>query len=340
MGKRFLAVLALLIFCAATARSQDLQALRLVQTIPLPGVKGRMDHMDADVSGKRLFVAGLGNSSVEAIDLGAGKWIASIPGFRKPQGVWYVPAMNKLYVASGDDGMLRVFRGDSFALLESIKLDMGANRVAYDPSRRYLYVGYGGKDAGKDYGEIAIIDADTDKQIGDVKVAAHPAEVLLDESGNSVFTCIPATSQVQVIDTKARTVKSTWATKSERPGDMALDDATHRLFVGTHKPPELIIYDSQSGQAVSALPTVEGLDGVYFDSIQKRVYVSGGREADFGSVYVYQQKDADHYELISKVRTRPGSGTSEWVPGLGRFYVAAPANEKGPAMILVFEPQR
>ena len=43
-----------------------------------------------------------------------------------------------------------------------------------------LYVGYGGKDAGKDYGEVGIIDAKTDKHIGDIKVEAHPSELLLD----------------------------------------------------------------------------------------------------------------------------------------------------------------
>jgi len=90
--------------------------LKLEQTIPMPKVKGRLDHMYADVKGQRLFVAGLENGSVEVIDLRAGKWSKSIPGFKKPQGIWYVPELNRLFVASGDDGMLRIFRADSLAL--------------------------------------------------------------------------------------------------------------------------------------------------------------------------------------------------------------------------------
>jgi len=141
------------------AYAQDHVPLRLVQTIPMPNVNGRIDHMDVDVKGKRLFVAGLENGSLEVVDLQAGKWSKSIPGFKKTQGVAYVPSLNKVFVASGDDGMLRVFRGDTLDLLDAIKLDLGPNRVAYDPHRRLLYVGYGGKDAGKDYGEVGIIDA-------------------------------------------------------------------------------------------------------------------------------------------------------------------------------------
>lgn len=39
--------------------AQDKAPLRLIQTITMPNVKGRLDHMDVDVEGKRLFVAGL-----------------------------------------------------------------------------------------------------------------------------------------------------------------------------------------------------------------------------------------------------------------------------------------
>src|ERR1700758_1786406 len=101
-----------LIGYTAIAPSQEAgtQPLRLVQTISLPNVKGRLDHMDVDVKAKRLFVAALENGTLEVVDLGAGKWAHSIPGFKKPQGAVYVLQLNKLFVASGDDGMLRVFR--------------------------------------------------------------------------------------------------------------------------------------------------------------------------------------------------------------------------------------
>src|ERR1700682_123901 len=149
----------------ALAGASEKGPLRLVNTIPLPNVQGRLDHMDVDVKGQRLFIAGLENGSVEVVDLRARKWIRSIPGFNKPQGVAYIPALNKLYVTSGDDGMLRVFRGDTLAPLATIHLDLGPNRLIYDAHRKYVYVGYGGAEAGKDYGEIGVIDANADKKI-------------------------------------------------------------------------------------------------------------------------------------------------------------------------------
>ena len=313
--------------------------LRLVQTIPLPDVHGRIDHMDVDTTGHRLFVAGLENGSVEVVDLRAGKRTQSIPGFKKPQGIAFVGKLNKLFVASGDDGKLRVFRADTLALLETISMDLGPNRVTYDRGTSELYVGYGGKDAGKDYGEIGIIDARKNRHIGDIQVAAHPAELLFDKSHKQLYCFLSIASKVQVIDLKKRNVVATWPVSSERPGDAAFDAATNRLFLGTRKPPQMIVMDATTGKELSSLPTVDGMDGVYFDAQHRRVYISGGRDAETGFVFTYQQKDSDHYELIDKLPTRQGAGTSLWAPELNRYFVAAPANEKEGAAILVFRAE-
>jgi DNA-binding beta-propeller fold protein YncE len=209
----------------------------------------------------------------------------------------------------------------------------------YDPHTELLYVGYGGKDAGKDYGQVGVIDAKTNKHIGDIKVDGHPGELLLDQSGKTLFVFVSATSKVQVVDTNKREVVSTWRVSSQRNGDGAFDEKTLRLFIGTRTPPRMLVVDSQTGKEIANLPTVEGMDGVYFDAGHKRVYVSGGRDQGIGYVFAYQQNDADHYETIGKIPTRPGAGTSFWSPDLNRYYVAAPAHGNEQAAILVFEPE-
>jgi DNA-binding beta-propeller fold protein YncE len=326
--------------CATLASAQEhgKQPLQLVQTISIPNVKGRLDHMEVDVKNQRLFVAGLENGTCEVVDLRAGKWTRSIPGFKKPQGVLYVPELNKLFVASGDDGMVRVFRGDTLQLLDSIELEPGPNRIVYEPNSKLVYVGYGGKDAGKDYGEVGIIDAKNDKHIGDIKVTAHPSELLLNKSGTTLFVFTSIANRLQVVDIIKREVLSTWPISSQRPGDAAFDESNSRLFIGTRAPAEMVVMDSKSGKEVAHLPTVEGQDGVYFDGPHQRVYVSGGRELPNGFVYVYQRKGPDQYETMGKIPTRGGAGTSFWSPALNRYYVAAPANNKEDAAILVYAP--
>jgi DNA-binding beta-propeller fold protein YncE len=338
-NRRVLLVLSFLLVLAPTILGQDSAPLKLVQTIPLPHIKGRIDHMDVDVRGNRLFVAALENGTLEVVDLKAGKWTRSIPGFKAPQGVAYVRSLNKLFVASNDDGMVRVFRGDTLELLDSIHLDLGANRVAYDARAGLLYVGYGGRAASKENGAVGIIDARSEKHIADIQVGPRAAEILMDKSGQTLFVFDSIAGKIQVIDKGKREIRSTWPVSSERPGDGAWDETTHRLMIGTRNPPEMIVMDSASGKEIAKLPTVEGMDGVYFDAAHKRVYVSGGRDTDVGYVFVYQQQDADHYAQIAKIPTRSFAGTSFWSPELNRYYVAAAANDKEQAAILVFEPQ-
>ena len=44
------------------------EPLTLVRAVEMPGVKGRIDHLTVDLSSGRLFVAALGNDTVEVID--------------------------------------------------------------------------------------------------------------------------------------------------------------------------------------------------------------------------------------------------------------------------------
>src|SRR5215470_10765528 len=95
--------------------------LRLVQTIALPNVEGRIDHMAVDVKGQRLFVAALGNNSVEILDLGAGKHLRSISGFHEPQGIGFVPELDKIFIANGKSGACDILDGSSFKRIKSVK---------------------------------------------------------------------------------------------------------------------------------------------------------------------------------------------------------------------------
>src|SRR5437016_13961431 len=113
---------ALIIFLVAATlvSAQTTQPLHLEKTIELPDVQGRIDHMSIDVKGHRLFIAALGNNTVEVIDLNAGKLSHTISGLEEPQGVLYSPSNERLYVANGKDGSLRIFDGTSFKLLKTI----------------------------------------------------------------------------------------------------------------------------------------------------------------------------------------------------------------------------
>jgi DNA-binding beta-propeller fold protein YncE len=339
--RRFaLCIMGLLFAPVLSIHGQDNLALKLIQTIPMPNVQGRMDHLGVDIKGQRLFAAALGDNqnTVEVIDLKAGKRVNSIPGLSKPQGVFYSPDFKRLFVANGTDGTCKIFSGDDFRVLDNLSLGTNANHVGYDPATKYLYVGIGIPDSKA--GALAIIDTRTNKHIGDIKTDVHPGGVKIEKSGPRIFVTLTGVPGVGVVDRMKREAITTWPVTGV-PGVVALafDETHHRVFGGSRNPPMLIVLDTESGNQITQLDGVSGIDDLWYDAARKRIYASGGRESEAGFVYVYQQRDADHYELIAKIPTRANAQTSIWVPQLNRYYVSASGNDKEDAAILVFEPE-
>jgi len=296
----------------------------------LPGVKGRFDHFDIDVEGRRLFLAALGNNTLEVLDIESGERIHSITGLHKPTGVAYLPASNKIAVASGGDGTFRLYSGTSYALLTMLGSLEDADNVRVDQKSKLIYVGYG-------EGALAPIDPVTMKPAGSVKLAAHPESFQLESQGNRIFVNVPGARHVAVIDRTKATVLATWPmTRFTANFPMALDEANGRLFIGCRQPARLVVFDAASGNPVADLAIASDTDDLFYDARLKRLYLSCGE----GYVDVIGQLGADSYKLRERIPTRTGARTSFFSADLNEFYVVLPLQGQHEAVIRVFQPQK
>ena len=135
--------LACFLLMTSLARAQSSEPLHLIATVALPQVKGRIDHMSIDAKGQRLFVAALGNNTLAVIDVKAAMLQHTISGLREPQGTFYVPGSNRLYVANRADGSLRIFDGANFQQIKTAEYGENADNVRYDARENRIWVGYG-----------------------------------------------------------------------------------------------------------------------------------------------------------------------------------------------------
>jgi YVTN family beta-propeller protein len=313
---------------AALAAAQSNEPLRLEKTIPLPDVQGRIDHLSIDVKNQRLFMAALGNNTVEVIDVKQGKRIHSIPGLREPQGVLYLPEVNRLYVANGDDGTLRIFDGSSYEPIKSIKLGDDADNVRFDADKKHVYVGYGS-------GALAAMTEDGTK-VAEISLDAHPESFQLEKNGPRLFVNLPKSRKVAVVDRIKRSVVATWGTGgafSNYP--MALDEEDHRLFIVCRLPARLVVMDTNTGKVIEKLSVIGDSDDVFYDKARKRVYATGGE----GGISVYQQQDPDHHNQIANVPTVKGARTSFFSPALSKMFVAVRRQGSELAAIRIYSAQ-
>jgi DNA-binding beta-propeller fold protein YncE len=319
---------ALLLLWAAFAHAQSNPPLQLEKTISMPDVQGRIDHMFFDAQSGRLFVAALGNNTVEVIDVRQGKRVHTISGLHEPQGILYLPAPNRLYAANGEDGTLRIFDGTSYKPVSSIKLGDDADNIRWDEVERKIYVGYGS-------GALAAVD-EKGAKIGDIPLDAHPESFRLERHATRIFVNLPESRKIAVVDKKARSVIATWTTDDALENfPMALDEANRRLFVVCRRPARLLIFDIDSGHIVGTWSAVGDCDDVFYDAATKRIYATGGE----GRISVFQQSSPDRYNEIASIPTRKGARTSFFSPETHSLFVAARRQGSDAAAIYVYDVQ-
>ena len=322
----FLLLLLALTLLTRTVYAQEGAPLRLVQTIPLPHVEGRIDHMAVDLQGQRLFVAALGNNTLEVLDLQAGTHLHTVTGLHEPQGVVFLPESNIIVVTNGKTGMCEMFDGTSFTHRTAVKLASDADNIRYDAATHTLYVGYGA-------GALGLIDATRAQHLGDIPLTGHPEAFQLEQAGPRIFVNVPSAHHIAVVDRDKRTVITTWPLQgAEANFPMALDETHHRLFVGVRIPPLLLVLDTESGKEMARVPSVGDADDLFYDAPHRRLYIAGGA----GALSVVAQEDADQYTPVATLPTAAGARTALWVPERGRLYLAVPHRGAQGAEIRVY----
>jgi DNA-binding beta-propeller fold protein YncE len=311
------------------AAAQDKAPLDLVQTIPMEGVQGKIDHLAVDAKGKRLFVATTGNSSVQVLDLAQGKVVHRIEGLPEPQGVVFLPELNRIAIANGKDGSCRIFDGDSYKLLKSLDFKEDGDNVRYDAAARRIYVAH-------EAGGLGVVDAEKMEKVADIKLEGHPESFQLEKNGKRIFVNIPDAKQIAVVDREKAAVVAKWPLeKLEANFPMALDEANHRLFVGCRKPSKLLVLDTETGKELALLTISRDTDDLFYDAPTKRLYVSAGE----GFIDTIDQKDPDHYKRVWAQTTAAGARTSIFVPELGTLYVAVPGKDHQKAEVRAYKPK-
>jgi DNA-binding beta-propeller fold protein YncE len=307
---------AALIICAATADAQNVSGglLRLVQTIPLPGVEGRIDHFAVDLVGRRLFVCALGNNTLDVIDLEKGTSVNSIEGLASRQDADYVPEASYLCVANDKRGICNFYDGKSFALLGSANFKDDADNVRYDNVAKRIYVGFGN-------GGLGILDAGSRKSFGSIKLSGHPEAFVLERNGPRIFANVPDAGHVAVIDRNKGEVIATWKTDSAAANfPMVLDEANHRLLIGCRVPSRLVVLNTESGEVVARTEISGDPDDLFYDSKRHRIYAICGA----GAIDIIEQTSANTYKALAKVDTANGARTGLFVPEWNNLFVAVP----------------
>jgi DNA-binding beta-propeller fold protein YncE len=309
--------------------------LQLIKTISLPGVKGRMDHLDINLKKQIIYIAALESNSLEVVDINSGNVLHKITGLDEPQGVAFIPQSQEIFVANGGNGDCYFYNANTYEKAATVPLKSDADDVHYDSAARKIYVGYG-------RGGIAIIDANTHKKVGDVKLPCHPEGFQIDTKSKLLYVNLPSSDLISVVDLpKQELIKN--ISENYRSGNfpMAFDSLGDRLFIGYRHPGKLVVMNAKSGHRISTHDLTNDSDDLFYDQDSKRIYVScGGGYSNLGYINIFQLESGNKCKQIANIPTRNGARTSLLVPQLNLFLLAAPSVHSHDADLVVYKIQK
>ena len=305
----------LLILAAMPCLAQSNWAV--VQTFHIGG-EGSWDYVTIDSPGHRLFVTRA--THTQAIDTDSGKVLGDIPGQVRSHGVAIVPRLNRGFITDGGGpGAILVFDLKTYAVLGKLAAMPDADGIIYDAKLDRVLAVSG------DGGTLMTFAPDIDPANGKVTsidLGGKP-EFLASDGSGKVFVNLEDKDVVAVVDLKSRSVVSRWpVAPAGHPVGMAIDPASHRLFIGCRNPQKLVVMNDETGKIEASLPIGAGVDATAAGA--GLAFASAGD----GTLTVAAEK-AGKFDVAQVVKTPTGAKTMGMNAETHRLFL--PAAEMEPA---------
>ena len=283
----------------------------VVQTFQIGG-EGSWDYVTIDAPNHRLFVTRA--THTQAIDTDTGKVLGDIPGQVRSHGVAIVPKLNRGFITDGGGtGAIIVFDLKTYAVLGKLATMPDSDGIIYDAKLDKVLAVSGDGNA------LMTFSPDIDPKTGkvDTIALAGAPEFLASDGSGKVFVNLEDKDVVAVVDLKSRTVVSRWpVAPAGHPVGMAMDAASHRLFIGCRNPQKLVVMNDETGKIEAALPIGSGVDATAVAA--GLAFASAGD----GTLTVAALK-AGTYDVLQTVKTPVGAKTMGMNAETHRLYLPA-----------------
>ncbi len=273
------------------------------------GGAGMFDYLTVDSPAKRLYVSHA--TEVVVIDTASNTIVGRIAD---------TPGVHGIAIAPGDRGFTSNGRENKVSIVDLktlktlSKVDTGANpdAILYEPKLKEIY-------ALNHTGESAtVIEAVTGKVVATIPLAGTAETGQSDPGLGRVFVNIEDKNSVDVIDVSTHKVVANWpVAPAIAPTGMAIDVASHRVFVGGGK--FMVLIDATNGKVVASAPICAGTDATWFDPGTKMAFSS----CSDGNITAVHEDAPDKLSVVQTIQTERGARTMALDSATHKLYTAA-----------------
>lgn len=282
----------------------------LIKTVPVAG-EGGWDYVSVDEAGRRVYVSH--GTRVEVLDADTLEHKGTIPDTAGVHGIAVAPEMGCGFTSNGRSATVTIFDLKTLKKIADVKTGKNPDSILYDPATKRVFAFNGG---GK---STTVIDAAEGKEVATVDLGGQPEFAAADGKGH-VFVNIEDTNELLKLDAEKPAVLERWKLDpGKTPTGLSMDAKNNRLFVGCRGGKLLVIVNAENGKVIATQPIGTGVDATCYDPGTHLVFASNGD----GTINVVRQEDADKYEAVGTLKTRPRSKTMGLDPKTHRLFVPA-----------------
>jgi DNA-binding beta-propeller fold protein YncE len=283
-----------------------------------PGAQPGFDHADVyrreTPAASRLYVAHTGADRIEVIDCLSNSYLRFLSDVPGVAGILIDNEQDLLF--SSDRGCARVsiYRCSDEALLGRIPVGDRPNSLAYDPTRRRLFVFNIGDPPGVNC-TVSVVAVDETRVIATIPLPGRPRWAVYDPLTEHVYANIQNPAQILVL--RAANLQITQAFKIPVAGPHGLAIVGERLFCAADGG-ALIALQRDTGALLGNVALPGEPDVVMHDPESARLFVAIGSP---GVISVIDERRLDTVEVVP---SESGSHTIAWNPDTRTLYAFLP----------------
>ena len=292
---------------------------QITSKIPISG-QGSWDYLTADENNRRLYVSH--GTRVEVLDIDSHAIVGQVSNTLGVHGIAIAPELGRGFVSNGQTSTVTIFDLNTLKPMAEVPTGKKPDAIIYDPATSRIFAFNGGSNS------ATVIEAASGEVAATIDLGGGPEFAAADGSGY-VFDNLEDESLVVKINSRALKVEERWPTAPcQSPSSMAIDRASHRLFVGCRSR-VMAVMDTDSGKVVATLPIGDHVDATAFDPDSKLVFNSNGE----GTITVIRQESRDKYSIVENVKTLPRAKTMALDPKTHQLFLST--TEGGQFVVLV-----
>jgi DNA-binding beta-propeller fold protein YncE len=252
--------------------------LTRVQDVRLPGRSSRFDYQSIDAPGRRLYVAHLGDSALDVIDLDALGVATTVPHIADVHGVLAVPEIGRVFASATGTNELVTLDASTDQVIARTPTGKFPDGIAYDSRDDLVLV------SNKNDGSESVFEGRSGRAVRTVKLGQEVGNVAYDPTSGLAYVAVRPPDALVVIDpTTGRTAGLIRLKRCRGAHGVYVQEQTQQAFVACENNATVVTVDVAQRMQMAIDSVGKSPDVLAYDSDLGRLYVA----AESGVVAVF-----------------------------------------------------